>query len=84
MIILIKVAAIVLALLYLIKKKWDLGLVLFLDSVLTGLLFNLDIKIFAKNVLSALMDGETLSLIGIVVLVLYLGHFLKISFAIPG
>jgi hypothetical protein len=77
MIILIKVAAIVLALLYLIKKKWDLGLVLFLDSVLTGLLFNLDIKIFAKNVLSALVDGETLSLIGIVVLVLYLGHFLQ-------
>ncbi len=77
MAILLKIAAIILVLLFLIRKRWDLGLVLFLDSVLTAVLFKLSIRDFARNVGSALIAGETLSLIGIVVLVLYLGHFLQ-------
>jgi len=77
MAILLKIAAIILVLLFLIRKKWDLGLVLFLDSVLTAVLFKLNIRDFARNVGVALISGETLSLIGIVVLVLYLGHFLQ-------
>jgi len=77
MAILLKIAAIILVLLFLIRKKWDLGLVLFLDSVLTAVLFKLNIRDFARNVGGALISGETLSLIGIVVLVLYLGHFLQ-------
>lgn len=78
MVILLKIAAILFLLLFLIKKKWDLGAVLFLDSVLTAVLFKLNIKDFGKNVLSALVAPETLSLIGIIVLVLYLGQFLQV------
>jgi len=77
MIVLLKIAAILFVLLFLIKIKWDLGLVLFLDSILTALLFGLSIKTFLANILGALVAGETLSLIGIVVLVLYLGNFLQ-------
>jgi len=77
MIVLLKIAAIVFVLLFLIKIKWDLGLVLFLDSVLTAVLFGLAPKTFLTNVLGALVAGETLSLIGIVMLVLYLGNLLQ-------
>jgi integral membrane protein (TIGR00529 family) len=77
MIVLLKIAAIVFVLLFLIKLKWDLGLVLVLDSVLTAVLFGLAAKTFLTNVLGALVAGETLSLIGIVALVLYLGYFLQ-------
>jgi len=77
MIVLLKIAAIILVLLFLIRKKWDLGLVLFLDSALTAVLFRLNIKDFARNVGSALIAGETLNLVGILILVLYLGHFLQ-------
>ena len=77
MIVLLKIAAILFVLLFLIKIKWDLGLVLFLDSILTAVLFGLAIKTFLANILGALVAGETLSLIGIVVLVLYLGNFLQ-------
>jgi integral membrane protein (TIGR00529 family) len=77
MVILLKIAAIILVLLFLIRMKWDLGLSLFIDSALTAILFKMNIADFAKNVGSALISGETLSLIAIVVLVLYLGNFLQ-------
>jgi len=77
MIVLLKIAAIIFVLLFLIKIKWDLGLALFLDSVLTAVLFGLNLKIFVKNVMGALVAGETLSLVGILVLVLYLGDVLQ-------
>jgi len=77
MIVLLKIGAIIFFLLFLIKIKWDLGLVLFLDSFLTAVLFGLNIQSFAVHVLGALTAGETLRLVGIVVLVLYLGQFLQ-------
>jgi integral membrane protein (TIGR00529 family) len=79
MIILLKIAVVVFVLLFLIKLKWDLGLVLFLDSILTAILFGLTVKTFVTNVLGALVAGETLSLVGIVALVLYLGNFLQVG-----
>jgi hypothetical protein len=74
---LLKIAFIILLFLVLIKKKWDLGLVLFLATILTGLLFGLNLKIFAKNVLKSLIANETLNLLSIILLVLYLGNFLQ-------
>ena len=38
--------------LFLIRLKWDLGLVLFLDSVLTAVLFGIDVRRFVANVLA--------------------------------
>jgi len=77
MVVLLKIGAVILVLLYLIRKKWDLGLVLFLDSILTAVLFKLKIRDFGTNVLGALIAGETLTLVGVLILVLYLGHFLQ-------
>jgi integral membrane protein (TIGR00529 family) len=77
MVVLLKIAAIILVLLFFIRKKWDLGIILFLDAVLTAVLFGLDARSFFQNMGEALIAGETLSLIGVVLLVLYLGHFLQ-------
>jgi hypothetical protein len=77
MIVLAKIALIVFALLFLIRLKWDLGLVLFLDTLLAAALFRLGPGALSRNVFQALVAGETLELIGIVILVLYLGNFLQ-------
>jgi len=76
MIILLKILAIIFALLFLVKLKVDLGLVLVLDAVLTAVLFRMPAADFFRQAGSAAVDAETLDLIGIVILVLYLGHFL--------
>jgi integral membrane protein (TIGR00529 family) len=77
MILLAKVAAVVLLLLVLIRKKWDLGLVLILDTALTGLLFGMKPLEFLRQAGRAVVDPETLELLGILVFVLYLGNFLQ-------
>lgn len=77
MIVLAKIALIVFALLFLIRLKWELGLVLFLDTLLAAALFRMGPGAFSKNVFQALTATETLELIGIVILVLYLGNFLR-------
>jgi len=74
---LIKIVAILLIILLLIKKKWDIGIVLFIGSVCLMLLFRLNIKIFIQNIMSVLVANETLNLIGIIILVLYLGNLLQ-------
>lgn len=74
---LIKIVGILLIILLLIKKKWDIGLVLFIGSVCLMLLFRLNIKIFIQNIMSVLVANETLNLIGIIILVLYLGTLLQ-------
>lgn len=76
---LLRIVLIILILLLLIKKKWDLGLVLFLGALLTGLVFNLDFSSLARNILGASTSTETLSLIGIILLVLYLGTLLQLK-----
>jgi integral membrane protein (TIGR00529 family) len=77
MIVLAKIALIVFALLFLIRLKWDLGLVLFLDTLFTAALFGMNAGALFINAFQALVAGETLELIGIVILVLYLGGFLQ-------
>jgi integral membrane protein (TIGR00529 family) len=77
MIVLLKIAVIIFALLFLIKLKTDLGLVLLLDSALTAILFRMPAADLLRQTGGALIARETLELIGILVLVLYLGHFLQ-------
>lgn len=73
----LKIAVIILVLLFLVRKKWDLGLILVLDAVLAALLYRMPVRAFLKQAGGALIAGETLSLLGIIVLVLYLGNFLQ-------
>ncbi len=77
MLVLGKVALVVALLLVLIRLKWDLGLVLFLDTCLAAVLFGMTPGAFGRAVLAGATSGETLELAGIVVLVLYLGEFLQ-------
>jgi len=77
MIVLLKILAVIFALLFLVKLKVDLGIVLVLDAILTGVLFAMPAASFVKQAGAALVDQETLNLIGILVLVLYLGRFLQ-------
>ena len=79
MIVLAKIALIVALLLVLIRLKWDLGLVLFLDTCLAAALFGMTPGGFARAVLAGATSGETLQLAAIVILVLYLGEFLQSS-----
>lgn len=74
-----KIILIVLVLLFLIKKKWDLGLVLFIGTLLTGVAFRLDFPVLARNILEALISTETLSLFGVIIFVLYLGNLLQLK-----
>jgi len=76
MIILLKILAIVFALLVLLKFKVDLGLILVLDTILTGVLFGMPVPAFLREAGAAVIAPETLALVGIVVLVVYLGNFL--------
>ncbi len=78
MTVLLQVAVVIGLMLFLIRLKWDLGLVLFLDSALAALLFGMKPAEFGRNVLGAVTSAETLELIGIIVLVLYLGQFLQV------
>lgn len=77
MIILLKVGLIIALLLFLLRKKADLGLVLVLDSALTAVLFGMPAGLFFANAGKAVVAPETLDLVGIVILVLYIGNFLQ-------
>lgn len=79
MVVLVKIGLVLALLLVLIRLKWDLGLVLFLDTALVAVLFGLAPGGFARAVLTAATSWETLELAGIVVLVLYLGEYLQSS-----
>jgi integral membrane protein (TIGR00529 family) len=79
MMILVKVGLVVALLLVLIRLKWDLGLVLFLNTCLAAVLFGMKPAGFGRAVLSGAASWETLELVGVIILVLYLGEFLQSS-----
>ena len=79
MITLLKIALIVTLLLVLIRRKVDLGLALALDSLLVAALFGLRPQRLGQAVLEGLTAPTTLELVGIVLLVLYLGQYLQAS-----
>lgn len=75
----LKLVLVIGLLLFLIRKRWDLGLVLFLGTALTAVLFGQRATAFGRDVLRASAAGETLNLVGIFWLVIYLGAFLKMK-----
>jgi len=77
MVTLLKIALIIVLLLLLIRKKVDLGLALALDSLLVAALFGLRPRRLAQAALEGLTSTTTLELVGIVLLVLYLGQYLQ-------
>jgi len=73
----VKLLVVIAVIIFLIRKKWNLGYIILLSSLLLGLLFGLNPKEIGINFLQALIDPVTIRLIGIIVLVLLLSSILK-------
>jgi len=73
----IKLLAVIAIIIFLIRKKWNLGYIILLSSLLLGLLFGLNPKEIGINFVQAIMDPITIRLIGIIVLVFLLSSILK-------
>ena len=73
----IKVSFVIILIIILLRLKWDLGLVMFLSSILLGLLFQLGINGIVHNIYLTIIDPTTLQLMGIVVLVYVLSSILR-------
>ncbi|MGC9468445.1 MAG: DUF401 family protein, partial [Anaerolineae bacterium] len=74
---LLKLAAILGVTIFLLARKWDLGLVLFLDTAVVALLFAYPALSLAASILRALVAADTLSLAGAVCLVLVLAELMR-------
>jgi hypothetical protein len=74
----LRIILVVLVLIFLIKNKWELSIVLLVGSLLAAVAFRLSLKAFMQNLLGALVSGQTLSLVAIILLVLYLGTLLQV------
>jgi integral membrane protein (TIGR00529 family) len=61
----------------LLSRRWDLGVVLLLGSVLLGLLFGLSVPEMLEQGLIAVLDVETLRLVAAVLLITTLGELLR-------
>ncbi|RXG65779.1 DUF401 family protein, partial [Candidatus Atribacteria bacterium 1244-E10-H5-B2] len=73
----IKLLVVIAIIIFLIRKKWNLGYIILLSSLLLGLLFGLNLKEIGINFVQATMDPITIRLIGIIVLVFLLSSILK-------
>ena len=73
----IKLLAVIAVIIFLIRKKWNLGYIMLIASLLLGLLFELNSKEMGINFLQAMIDPVTIQLIGVIVLVLLLSSILK-------
>ncbi len=80
----LKLLGILALIILLIRLKWNLGLVLLLASVLTGLLFALPILDLGQDMLQAAVDTTTLRLVAIVLLITYMGEILRSTLQLEG
>ena len=73
----IKLLAVIVVIIFLIKKKWNLGYIMLIASLLLGVAFSLSPIQIGNNFVLALIDPATLKLIGIIVLVYILSGVLR-------
>jgi len=73
----IKLLAVIAVIIFLIRKKWNLGYIMLIASLLLGAVFGLSPIQLGKNFVLALVDPMTLRLIGLVVLVYILSGVLR-------
>ena len=81
---LLKLLAVLVLIVFLINRKWNLGLVLLLATALLGLLFARPLVDLGRDVLVAATDWLTVRLVGIVVLILLLGEILRRTARLDG
>lgn len=73
----IKLLGVVGLIVFLIRKKWNLGYIMIFASLLLGVLFRLRVKDIILNVVLAIIDSMTLKLFGIIILVFLLSGVLR-------
>ena len=73
----IKLLVVIAVIIFLIRRKWNLGYIILLASLFLGLLFGLNPKEMGINFVQAIIDPVTIRLIGIIVLVLLLSSILR-------
>ena len=78
MIELLKLSLVLFLLIFLIKKKVPVGISLFSGGILVGLLFQMSASLILKEALSAAVDGETLHLLLLVILIVFFGNLLRL------
>lgn len=79
-----KIAAVLAAIIFLLRLKWNLGLVLLLASALTGLFFGRAALDLADDAVTAIVDPLTLQLIAIVLLITFMGEILRTTQQLEG
>jgi uncharacterized protein len=80
----IKLFSIIMLIVILLRLKLDLGLVMFISSILLGLLFQLSFYGIINNIYLTVSDPNTLELVGIVVLVYILSSILRRTKSMDG
>ena len=79
-----KLAAVLAVIIFLLRLKWNLGLVLLLASALTGLFFGRAALDLANDAVTAIADPLTLQLIAIVLLITFMGEVLRATQQLEG
>ena len=78
MIELFKLSLVLFLLIFLIKKKVPVGISLFSGGILVGILFGMPASLILKETVSTAVDGETLSLLLLVILIVFFGNLLRL------
>ena len=73
----IKLASVIILIIVMLRLRLDLGLAMFLSSIILNFLFHIGLKGLFYDIYFAIIDPTTLQLIGIVVLVYILSGILK-------
>ncbi len=81
---LLKLVIILALTIFLLIKKWDLGLILLCDSAIVALLFSMPFLLYLKSIAGSIIAVDTLSLTGAVFLVLVLAEMMRRSNAMEG
>ena len=84
MIDLLKLLAVLAGILFLLWRKWNLGWILLLASLVIGLLFGATLSELGQDVWLTVSDSTTLRLVAIVALILSLGAILKSTAQLDG
>lgn len=61
----------------LLRKKVNLGIVMLIDSVVLGVLFRMDIFKIAQGILQGMFSYESLHLIGVLILIMFLENTMR-------
>jgi integral membrane protein (TIGR00529 family) len=81
---LLKLLGVLALIIILLRFRWNLGLVLLLASVLTGLLFGRALGDLLLDLLVAAIDPLTLRLVAIVLLITFMGEILRSTLQLEG